>query len=741
LEFSRHSTEKENEDDIFNKIIDNLNKYHPGKDFSLVHTAYKIAKDAHKDQFRKSGDKYIVHPLHVALILTQLELDIETIVAGILHDVIEDTRYSYEDIKNIFGQEIADLVDGVTKLDKIKYTSREEFQAENYRKMFIAMAKDIRVILIKMADRLHNMQTLKYQSSEKQKKISQETIDIYAPIAHRLGISKVRYQLEDLAFFYLDHDEYEFISQKVNLHRSERVKRVEKIIDAIKTNLVKYKIEARVEGRAKHFFSIYKKMLTKHKTFEQIYDLFAVRAIVKTVTQCYMVLGIIHDMYRPIPGRFKDYIAMPKSNMYQSLHSTLIGPYGEPFEIQIRTEQMHRVAEYGIATHWKYKEGKSNEHLNSEEQKLAWLKQILEWQKEYNDSHDYLDAIKCDLNIYQAHVYCFTPQGQVLSLPGGSTPIDFAYLIHSAVGNKMVGARVNSKIVTLNYVLRTGDRVEIITSKHSHGPNLSWLKIAKTSHARNKINQWFKQENKSQNIQKGKCLLEKESKQKGIALNDLLENKIMQEVLDKYKFNSWDTLCAAVGHGAIKAHNIINKLYIYYSLKNKNLKSEVLEKKFEVNKNESKYTDSNVIVINGLGDIRARFSKCCNPVPGDDIIGFITRGRGVSVHRVDCKNIINIDEANKNRLIPACWHDNKKTSNKYYSEVKVFSDKTTNILQHIINLLTNEKVNIKSINSHTTKKNLIFNIGIEVENTKQLNMICSKLLRLNGIYDIKRNEK
>lgn len=724
-----------NEFELYQELIKNLMRYHPEQNFDIVKKAYELASSAHKNQFRKSGEPYIIHPLSVAIILSSLELDLESIAAGILHDIIEDTHYSYDDIKNIFGQEIADIVDGVTKLDKIKYVSQEELQAENYRKMFLAMAKDIRVVLIKIADRLHNMRTLSYMKPEKQKQKAQETLDIYAPIAHRLGISKIRYQLEDLSFYYLQPKEYKNLSEKVKLCQSERIAYVEKIIEQIKESLAENGIEAKVEGRPKHFFSIYKKMVAKNKTFDQIYDLFAVRAIVKTVHDCYAVLGIVHEMYKPIPGRFKDYIAMPKSNMYQSLHSTLIGPEGEPFEIQIRTEQMHRVAEYGIAAHWKYKSGKfnSNDKKESEKAKLQWLKQILEWQKELNNNKDYLDAIKFDLNIYQSHVYCFSPRGQVISLLSGSNPIDFAYAIHSAVGNKMVGAKVNGKIVPLDYVLKTGDRVEIITSQNSTGPKLNWLKIVKTNHAKTKINHWFKHENKLENIQRGKELLEKEAKKKNVALSDMLTQKAMDLVMEKYNFNNFETVYAAVGHGAIKEGNVINRLYAEYKRANK---IEDAPKKISDNQNKK----SQPIIVNGVGDVNVRFSKCCNPVLGDEIVGFITRGRGVSLHRTDCKNIINLDDFNRQRLIEAHWH-NEKENTSYYTEIKLICDDITGILANITKLLANEKIMLRTINSHTNKSKVIFNIGFDIGDKEKLAALNNKLLAIDGVCDVERNKK
>lgn len=722
------------EDVLFQKLIDTIKSYHPAEDFSIVYKAYEIARDAHKNQFRKSGEPYIIHPLNVALILTSLEADLESIAAALLHDVVEDTNYTCENIKSLFGEEIANLVDGVTKLDKIKYISQEESQAENYRKMFLAIAKDIRVVLIKIADRLHNMETLQCLRPEKQKRIAQETLDIYAPIAHRLGISNIRYRLEDLCFLYLYPEEYKYLSKKIKLCRKERLEYVNKIVDEIKICLKKYDINAEVDGRPKHFFSIYKKMIYKNKTFDQIYDLFAVRVIVDTIQNCYAVLGIIHEMYKPIPGRFKDYIAMPKSNMYQSLHSTLIGPEGEAFEIQIRTKQMHRIAEYGIAAHWKYKAGifdRNNKNRNLEQEKLAWLKQILEWQKEYNSNKDYLDALKLDLSVYQSHVYCFTPQGKVISLLSGSTPIDFAYAIHSDVGNKTVGAKVNGKLLPLDYILKNGDRVEIITNQNSIGPKLNWLKIVKTNRAKNKINQWFKAANKIENVERGKELLEKEAEKKKIALKDLLDSKTQKKILEKYNFSEMDNFYAAIGYGAIKEEYVINKLYNDYKIKNKMV---------DFNKNEiilDENKKSRTIIVKGVGDTNVRFSKCCNPVPIDKIVAFVTRGRGVSLHRENCKNIINLSEENKKRLIEAQWQDNISAIS-YYVKIKLVCDDIMGILTRITETFLAEKIKIQVINSYNKHGKIIFNLGFNIENTLRLKSLCVKLEAINGIQTVIR---
>ena len=724
-----------NDNLLFNTLIENLKSYHPGGDFSVVYKAYRVAREAHKNQFRKGGEPYIVHPLHVALTLTSLESDIESVASGLLHDVIEDTRYSLQDIKNLFGEEIANIVDGVTKLDKIKYISQEESQAENYRKMFLAMAQDIRVVLVKIADRLHNMETLKSLRPEKQKRIAQETLDIYAPIAHRLGISRIRYQLEDLCFLYLHPEEYKYLSKKIGLRRDDRVKYVEKIVKQIQVNLEKYNLKAEVGGRPKHFFSIYKKMIYKKKSFDQIYDLFAVRVIVNTVPECYTVLGIIHEMYKPIPGRFKDYIAIPKSNMYQSLHSTLIGPEGEAFEIQIRTHQMHKVAEYGIAAHWKYKSGAfdNQNKKNDTEEKLAWLKQILEWQREYNNNKEYLDAVKFDLSVYQSHVYCFTPQGKVISLLNGSTPIDFAHAIHSDVGNKMVGAKVNGKLTQLNYVLKNGDRVEVITNENSMGPKLNWLKMIKTNRAKNKINQWFKSVNKIENIAKGKDLLEKEAKNKNVSLNDLIDEETERKIMEKYNFNTLESFFATVGYGAIKKENIINKLYADYKIKNKIF--DTLKRK-NVNLNKDK--KSGVIIVKGVGDTNIRFSKCCNPVPGDKVIAFVTRGRGVSLHRTNCKNIVNLSEENKKRLIEAEWQ-NKISNMTCHVKLKLICDDIIGVITRITEVFLNEKIKIQAINSYNKYSKIVFDIGFEIENAFRLKNLCIKLSEIQGVNDVIRD--
>lgn len=560
-------------DELYQMLIARVKKYHPSDDISMIEKAYKVASKAHEGQFRKSGEPYIIHPLYVAIILADLEMDKETIVAGILHDVVEDTVMTEEQITEEFGAEVAQLVDGVTKLANIPLSSgtgsesdaRLEMQAENLRKMFLAMAKDIRVIIIKLADRLHNMRTLKYQKPESQQRIAKETLEVYSPIAQRLGISKIKVELDDLALKYLEPEAYYDLVEKIAVRKSEREKYIENIVQEVKKHIENAGIKAEIDGRVKHFFSIYKKMKNQNKTIDQIYDLFAVRIIVDTVKDCYAALGVIHEMYKPIPGRFKDYIAMPKANMYQSLHTTVIGSSGQPFEVQIRTFEMHKAAEYGIAAHWKYKEASDGKKVETqEEEKLTWLRQILEWQRDTSDNREFMNLLKNDLDLFSDNVYCFTPSGDVKNLPAGSTPIDFAYSIHSAVGNRMVGARVNGKLVTIDYVIKNGDRVEIITSQNSKGPSRDWLKIVKSTQAKNKINQWFKNEFKEDNIGKGKELLANYCKARSIQLSDLLKPEYMEAIQHKYGFLDWDAVLAAIGHGALKEGQIVNKMQEYY---------------------------------------------------------------------------------------------------------------------------------------------------------------------------------
>ena len=731
------------EEELYKELIDKMNTYHPIKEFDMIDKAYHLAVEAHKEQKRKSGEPYIIHPLKVAYILAELELDKETITAGILHDTIEDTPYTYEDIANLFSEEVANLVDGVTKLGKLSYSTKEEMQAENYRKMFLAMAKDIRVILIKLADRLHNMRTLNYMTEAKQREKAQETLDIYAPLAHRLGISKIRTEMEDLCFQYLNPDAYYDLKEKIERKQIERESFVKSIVTDLKQKMEQSGINGKVEGRSKHFFSIYKKMVNQNKTLDQIYDLFAVRAIVDTVRDCYGVLGVVHTMYTPMPGRFKDYIAMPKPNMYQSLHNTLIGPEGEPFEVQIRTWDMHRTSEYGIAAHWKYKEGKGNKKGTSEEAKLTWLRQILEWQQDMSDNKEYLDTIKLDLNIFNDQVYAFTPQGKVISLPKGSTTIDFAYMIHSAVGNKMVGARVDNKMVSIEYKIQNGDRIEILTSQNSKGPSRDWLNIVKSSQARTKINQWFKKEFKEENILKGRELIDKDIKKKNYTSSELLKPEWMNIVLNKFGFRDWNALCAAVGHGGVKEGQVTNRL-IEELLREKkkqeaqntllHVLNDDMPQKLERHKSKSG------VVVKGIGDVAVRFSRCCNPVPGDEIVGFVTRGRGVTIHRTDCINVMNLTEEDRHRLIDAEWDMEGKgmADVSYLAAMRIIGTEKVGLMLEVSKVFTDEEVSVKSLTIKTTKSKAIFDVSIEVKGKEQLEKIIKRLMKLKDILEIER---
>lgn len=735
------------EEELYKQLIEKIKTYHPTKEFTMVEKAYRLAVDAHKEQKRRSGEPYIIHPLKVAYILAELELDMESIVAGILHDTIEDTPYTFDDIKNLFSEEIANLVDGVTKLSKLSYSaSKEEIQAENYRKMFLAMAKDIRVILIKLADRLHNMRTLNYMTEAKQREKAQETMDIYAPLAHRLGISKIRTEMEDLCFKYLNPHEYYDLAEKIERKKTEREAFVKRIVTDVKAKMDEAGIKGKVDGRSKHFFSIYKKMVNQNKTIDQIYDLFAIRAIVDNVKDCYAVLGIVHDMYMPMPGRFKDYIAMPKPNMYQSLHNTLIGPEGEPFEIQIRTWEMHRTSEYGIAAHWKYKEGKGGEKSSAkEEAKLTWLRQILEWQKDMSDNKEFMDTIKTDLNIFDDQVYAFSPRGDVISLPKGSTPIDFAYMIHSAVGNKMVGARVNNKIVNFDYKVQNGDRIEIITSNNSKGPSRDWLNLVKSSQARTKINQWFKKEFKEENIIKGKELIEKDVKRKGYTMAELIRPEWIDTVVGKFVYRDWDSLCAGVGHGGIKEGQVVNRfIEELQKEENKAQTAEDLLRKMEAhaNKNGKNEKSKSGVIVKGIGDVAVKFSKCCSPVPGDEIIGFVTKGRGVTIHRTDCINIINLTEDERHRLIETEWAENAKEENgdvSYLAEIRIIADERVNLIFDISRVISEESIPVKAFNGRTTKDLVaIFNVTIEITSKAQLEKISRRLKNIAGVRDIER---
>ena len=732
---------------LYDMLIARIRKYHPSTDVSMIEKAYKLAVKAHGDQRRKSGEPYIIHPLWVAIILADLEMDKETIAAGMLHDVVEDTKFTEEDIRREFGDEVALLVDGVTKLGRLSYSSDKlEVQAENLRKMFLAMAKDIRVIIIKLADRLHNMRTLQFMTPAKQKEKAKETMDIYAPIAQRLGISKIKTELDDLALKYSQPEVFYDLVNQINARKTEREEFVEQIVEEGSTHMKNANIKAEVNGRVKHFFSIYKKMVNQDKTVDQIYDLFAVRIIVESVKDCYAALGVIHEMYTPIPGRFKDYIAMPKPNMYQSLHTTLMSSVGQPFEIQIRTEEMHKTAEYGIAAHWKYKE--SNDGKKSveaqEEEKLSWLRQILEWQRDMSDNREFLNLIKGDLDLFAEDVYCFTPQGDVKNLPNGSTPIDFAYAIHSAVGNKMVGARVNGKLVNIDYKIQNGDRIEILTSQNSKGPSRDWLNIVKSTQAKNKINQWFKKEFKESNIIRGKDMIATYCRAKSINVANIIQPKYQEIVQKKYGFKDWDSVLAAIGHGGLKEGQVVNRLAEEYGKDHRQAITDevVLERVAEAAKNKVHIAKSKSgIVVKGIDDMAVRFSRCCNPVPGDEIVGFVTRGRGLSIHRTDCINMIHLSESERARLIPAEWETEvtEKSGGQYLAEIKMYANDQQGLLMEISRIFTEGNVDVKSMNVRTSKKGTAtIEMGFIVHGREELERIVKKLQQLSGIIDIER---
>ena len=730
---------------LYKELINSVLKYHPSTEISMIEKAYKVASEAHEGQKRKSGEPYIIHPLCVAIILADLELDKETIVAGLLHDAVEDTWMTYEEVEKEFGSEVALLVDGVTKLGQLSYSAdKVEVQAENLRKMFLAMAKDIRVILIKLADRLHNMRTLQYMRPEKQQEKARETMDIYAPIAMRLGISKIKVELDDLSLKYLKPDVYYDLVHKVALRKSEREQFVGAIVKEVKKHMDDANIKAQVDGRVKHFFSIYKKMVNQDKTIDQIYDLFAVRILVDTVKDCYAALGVIHEMYKPIPGRFKDYIAMPKPNMYQSLHTTLIGPNGQPFEIQIRTYEMHRTAEYGIAAHWKYKESSDGKAPvgKSEEEKLNWLRQILEWQRDMSDNKEFMSLLKNDLDLFADSVYCFTPQGDVKTLPSGSTPVDFAYSVHSAVGNKMVGARVNGKLVPIEYEIKNGDRIEIITSQNSQGPSRDWLKLVKSTQAKNKINQWFKKELKEDNILKGKEMLAQYARAKGFKIANYTKTQYLEAVLRKYGFRDWDSVLAAIGHGGLKEGQVFNKLVEAYDKENKkNLTDEqVLEAASETQEKLHIAKSKSGIVVKGIHDVAVRFSKCCNPIPGDEIVGFVTRGRGITIHRTDCVNVLNMSETDRTRLIEAEWQQpDTKEKEKYTAEIQVYANNRTGLLVDLSKIFTERKIDLRSINSRTSKQEkATISMSFEIGSKEELRSLIEKIRQVESVIDVER---
>ena len=706
----------------------------------MVDKAYNLAFEAHKEQKRDSGEPYIIHPIEVATILAELGMDTSTIVAGLLHDVIEDTEYTYDDIKNLFGEEVANLVSGVTKITKMEYKSKEEQQADNFRKMLLAMADDIRVIIIKLADRLHNMRTLKYRKKEKQKKTAMETLDIYAPLAHRLGISKIKWELEDLSFRYLHEEEYYDLVKQVAEKRTEREIYIKKIIEDMYNKLEEAGIDSDIDGRPKHFFSIYKKMVTKNKSIEQIFDLTAIRVLVNTVKDCYEVLGIVHTIYKPIPGRFKDYIAMPKPNMYQSLHTTVIGPQGKTFEIQIRTFEMHRTAEYGIAAHWKYKEGDNNGETKEKnfESKLVWLRDMLEFQKETADAQEFIEGFKIDL--FTDEIFLFTPKGVVIDLPNGATPIDFAYRIHTDIGNKCVGAKVNGKIVPLDYKLKTGEIVEVLTSNNAKGPNMDWLNIAKSNQAKSKIRSWFKKAKKEENISKGKELFEKELKKQGVHFADIAKGETYEKFVKRNNINGMDDLYALIGLGAISASSFIWKLKDENQSKDEKVIEENTNKIIEdnISKAQRNKIDQTVgITVKGVDNLMIRFAKCCNPVPGDDIMGYITKGRGISVHRADCGNLKNLIMEDGDKVVDVSWG----TSNgrAYIAEIQVKAEDRSGVLTDIMGIISELNLQLNALNAKSAKGSMAYvNIKVKIDTVELLKDLMKKIRHLKGIIDVYR---
>ena len=721
-------------------VLSTAKKNNRKVDLKLIRRAYDYARAHHGEQLRKSGEPYIIHPVQVAYILSTLGMDESTICAALLHDTVEDTEATKQDLANEFSPEIAELVDGVTKLNKLKYASVEEQQVENYRKMFLAMGKDIRVILIKLADRLHNMRTLSFLSRDRQIANAKETMELYAPLANRLGMYSLKWELEDLSFKYLYPEEYRELVLGIDKKREERLKFIDMIMDEIRQVLKKAHIEAEVTGRAKHLYSIYRKMKRDNITLDQVYDLFALRVIVNSVKDCYAVLGVVHELYNPMPGRFKDYISVPKPNMYQSLHTTLIGQKGTPFEVQIRTWDMHRIAEYGIAAHWAYKEasfkGNKKANVKVEEDKLSWLRETLEWQKDTQNPDEFLNTLKTEL--FEDEVYVFTPKGKIIQLPKGSNPIDFAYYIHAEIGNHMTGAKINSKMMPIITPLKNGDIVEIITSDQSKGPSRDWLKFVKSTTARNKILTWFKKAERAENIIKGKEIIEKEIKKIGMSHVELAKQEYLQVVLNKYKFNSLDDMYASVGFGAISAGKIIARMLEEYR---KEHESENIEEKIEKlskGKSEDVKPSKTGVIVKGIDNSLVKLSKCCSPVPGDEIVGYITKGRGVSVHRKDCKNVKNLFQEDT-RMIDVEWYEAKAT--KYNVDIEIFANDRVGLLTDILKSIEETKTKLIAVASRTTKERIaITEITVVVENINELTNVLKQLRKIDSVYEVKRKK-